>query len=660
MRFLCTLLLLTIGLSQINAIDFITINYNNNPANNNGYGSINYTYNISKYEITNILYCEFLNCVADRSDIYNLYSPLMEQHFLGGIIRKKINNKYQYSCKTGYENKPVTAVTWMSAIRFTNWLHYNAENIEKGTPIKLWTKSTEGDETHGAYNTKIIPEERNCSAIYWLPNRSEWEKAAYYDGEKWIENHTDKNANCYNSTSGWALKYPHISDVGLCKGPNGTYDQQGNVAEWVENSQGNWKLALGGSLIRPENFAFCGITEGDDPEKSIITFGFRVCQTVDTTARNSTPPIYIPEHSSCSGIDYNNKTDLLGNNYVLVSDANNPGDIINQYKGSVPYEYYIAKTELTNKSYCEFLNSVATHSDPYNLYNENMGNSVCGGIEREINDNGVYSYTCKKEWENKPVVYICYYDLARYANWLHYGCPKTGFSELGTTEGDEIQGAYSTVDFESVRLGKTPPYKDFGKRNIGAKFWIPDENEWYKAAYYDPTLIGNRKYHDYPTRSSNAPSQEEANYVINNELNIGEPFFVADVDSFSLSPSFYGTLQQGGNVWEWIESWQYGKTGERGLKGGSWSYNLFGLNACNTDPGGINDRSYVFGGRLCMTHDENGWQPHKKKILQDIYENIILLPKSRIILLILYSICMSAIVITYIIYRIINHLCKRK
>lgn len=661
MKNICAVLihLLTITF-QVNATDFITITNYNNPSNHQGYGSIDYSYNIGTYEVTNQQYCNFLNCVATKEDPHKLYSPLMQQHFLGGIIRETINGVYNYSCKNGYENKPVVAVSWMSAIRYINWLHYNTQNIERNIPVQSWIKCTEGDENHGAYNTNITPEKRNKIAIYWLPDRSEWEKAAYYDGKNWIENNTDKRANCFNPTKGWALKYPHISDVGLCKGPNGTFDQQGNAAEWIENSQGDWKLALGGSLIRPENFAYCGVTEGDDPNKSISTFGFRICQSTDTSIRNTAPQIYIPQHHNKSKTEVNNKIDSQGNEYIHISDKNNPGDIVNQYKGSVPYEYYIAKTELTNKSYCEFLNSVATKGDPFNLYNENMGHSACGGIDRNINNDGTYSYVCKNGWENRPIVYICYYDLARYANWLHYDCPTTGLSEYGTTEGDENNGAYNTKDFEAVRYGAKPPYKDFGTRNIGAKFWIPDENEWYKAAYYDPTIIGNRKYYDYPTRSSNAPTREQANYVIDNELNVGSPFFVAEVDSFSTSPSYYGTLQQGGNVWEWIESWQYGNVGTRGLKGGSWSYTSFGLNACNTDPGGINDRSYVFGGRLCMSYDKMGWQSQPHFTTQKFFTWVKLLPNNHIALIAIYSFFITAIVFIYVLYSIINKLCKKK
>ena len=30
-------------------------------------------------------------------------------------------------------------------------------------------------------------------------------------------------------------------------------------------------------------------------------------------------------------------------------------------------------------------------------------------------------------------------------------------------------------------------------RNAGATYFIPSENEWYKAAYYDPTLNGGAR-----------------------------------------------------------------------------------------------------------------------------------------------------------------------
>lgn len=133
-----------------------------------------------------------------------------------------------------------------------------------------------------AYDTRSVPCSRNKNALYWLPNRSEWEKAAYYDGNIWLHDSILPNANCFSPESGWNRPFPHIAQVGLSEGPNGTFDQQGNAAEWVENSTADsvWKLALGGSLIRPKEYAYCGVVEGDDPNKSISTFGFRVCKSM--------------------------------------------------------------------------------------------------------------------------------------------------------------------------------------------------------------------------------------------------------------------------------------------------------------------------------------------------------------------------------------------
>ena len=108
--------------------------------------------------------------------------------------------------------------------------------------------------------------------------------------------------------------------------------------------------------------------------------------------------------------------------------------------------------------------------------------------------------------------------------------------------------------------------------------------------------------------------------MINNTLCVGAPFFTVPVDSFENAKSYYGTLNQGGNVWEWTDDWQYGVVGNRALRGGSWSYTSFGLHAINTDPGGIDDRSYVFGGRLCKAVTQQGWVPVGKPVTVTIYE----------------------------------------
>ena len=603
-------------------IDFVFIGHVGNPSNPEGYGHVTYGYYIGKYEITNKEYCAFLNCVASTGDPYNLFSMLMEQHFMGGIVRDMVEGGYRYHCKAGYERRPIVCTSWMNAIRFANWLHYNSLNIERNIPIEQWSKQTEGDATHGAYDTRTVPHKRNKDARYWLPNRSEWEKAAYYDGKRWNDGKNAHDAIVYRTNQeGWMKPYPHIAVVGNQKGPNGTYDQLGNAAEWVESSfdDNKWKLSLGGSLIRPSRISWRGISEGDDPNKAISTFGFRICKTENRKLLDEKVQDYVVPVSNDQTSQKKIK-DLMGNEYVLIQDVGNVGDPMYQYKGSVYYEYAISKTELSNEDYCRFLNAVAVMDDPYHLYNLNMGSGVCGGILRKQHVNGQFHYVCKPQLARHPVVYISFYDLARYANWMHYGCPKGGISRMGTTEGDADHGAYDTRMFEAVRSGESQPTIDFGKRNKGALYWIPSDDEWYKAAYYDPTLIGSRQYHNYQTRTPDEPDHTQANYMINNTLCVGAPFFTVPVDSFENAKSYYGTLNQGGNVWEWTDDWQYGVVGNRGLRGGSWSYTSFGLHAINTDPGGIDDRSYVFGGRLCKAVTQQGWVPVGKPVTVTIYE----------------------------------------
>lgn len=600
---------------------------------------------IMRFEAGNQEYCEFLNNLgAPRVDSLHLYSPLMGQHFMGGIQRIEENGRTFFRVKPGYENKPVAAATWQSAIRFINWLHYNALAIRAGKPLSEFVPLTEGDATHGAYDTRTW--RRNPGALYWLPTKQEWLQALYPTGKTGF---TDPGANVYSPQKGWHEPYPHIRDSKPVGTPShtGTYDQQGNLAEWVEDRNGDMRLALGGSLIRPAYFAAYGQQEGDFPDKSIPSFGFRVCRNPQAIAALRQAPAPFTSKAPASGVkDLKIKKDKNGGTYVLVDQPGNPGDPQNGYKGAVGYDFYIARSELSNAEYCRFLNAAAAQSDPFRLYNPNMGTGIGGGIVRQSLPGGKFVYKLKSDRAGRmPVVYVGFYELARYCNWLHYGCPK-GKEGPGVTEGDNRTGAYDTRDFEAVRSGQKKPYADFGRRNHGARFWIPDGDEWYKAAYYDPRKIGARPYHDYPT-GDDAPPQTLANYMRDSRLAIGDPWFYAPVDSFANAPGPFGTLQQGGNVWEWTESWQYGTVGTRALRGGSWQYTEYGLNAVNEDPGGIDDNSYLFGGRIAMAASPSGWQPVSAPLATRIYNKVMTMGQKRL-LAILGAVCIMLALLLFL------------
>ncbi len=233
--------------------------------------------------------------------------------------------------------------------------------------------------------------------------------------------------------------------------------------------------------------------------------------------------------------------------FVVVGDAGNSAD--NTGYGAVSYVYSIATYEVTNEQYAEFLNAVGvTSSNNYkNLYNNGM-------TTRGIVWDGS-SYVASSGWENKPVSYVNWYDTLRFANWINNG------AESGS---DTETGVYHLTGLTSVDT----TYYNGALRNYEATYWLPSENEWYKAAYYKGGGI-NAGYWDYPTQSDSI-STADANY----STSVGTTTIVGSYDS----DTYYGTYDQAGNVWEWNES-IIGNF--RGLRGGSFNGGATNIIASN-------------------------------------------------------------------------------
>ena len=256
--------------------------------------------------------------------------------------------------------------------------------------------------------------------------------------------------------------------------------------------------------------------------------------------------------------------------------------------GSVSYVYQMGKYDVTVGQYCQFLNAVAA-TDTYGLYNSYMATyfSTVGIVQG--GSPGSYTYSVSyntSAWNsyatnypglfpsalaaaaNCPVFAVTWGDAARFCNWLQNGQPTDSGEAANSTE----KGAYT--------LNGATSYSQLMavSRNGGASYFIPSENEWYKAAFYDPT---GGTYWTYATQSNTVPTNVLSATGTNN-ANYNDAYdsphtgnggytdrtnYLTPVGVFAASPGPYGTYDMGGDMYQWTETNYDNLNEERVLRG---------------------------------------------------------------------------------------------
>ena len=163
----------------------------------------------------------------------------------------------------------------------------------------------------------------------------------------------------------------------------------------------------------------------------------------------------------------------------------------------------------------------------------------------------------------KPATNVSWNEAARFVNWLNTstnGFAAYNFTTGGVNDNIALWTASDTLDYDALN-----PY-----RSKRATYVLPSYNEWYKAAYYNPT---NSTYYNFTNGSDTAPTAvasgtTAATAVYNFQSG------PADVNlAGGLSP--YGVMGLGGNVFEWEESSgnlaNSSGSSSRGIRGGGWN-----------------------------------------------------------------------------------------
>jgi hypothetical protein len=217
--------------------------------------------------------------------------------------------------------------------------------------------------------------------------------------------------------------------------------------------------------------------------------------------------------------------------FVSIGNTDNAADTTSY--GAVPYEYRASIHEISQNAIDK-----ATASG--------MANVTAGA------------------WTgSQPAANITWYDAAAFVNFLNTSSGKTAAYDLSWSGAAWSMALWSSE--QAWTAGGTNLY-----RNKNAFYFLPSENEWYKAAYYN---AAGTNYFLYPTASNTAPTAVASGTNADTAVYQFVSFSPAVVTAAG-GLSSYGTIGQGGNVWEMNETAFDGSNNSpsesRALRGGSY------------------------------------------------------------------------------------------
>lgn len=515
---------------------------------------------IAPYRITISEYRAFLESTA-VTDNYNLYDPKMgmdppmiKRHGLPGAYRYTVS-------KTAYPDDPITYVNRMSQARFCNWKENTKDGAKSSiteTGVYDLTTMTNGNDGIG------FSFQAASNASYFLSSN-------------------------YNTLG--------ISDP-MLGGGESTNCMLGHMEE-NNSAPNNNPDSLSGA--GPETVT---LSSDDNNTGNNDLGGLHDPQHFPSLLDTSSNPHPVLEGATAP---LANSSPITISLVTIDEPGNENGPKEYGYLGSVSTVFQMGQYDVTAEEYTACLNAVATINDDLALYDTNMGaDSTIACITRSSNssnwipagsDNNAitYSYAVIPGREKFPITYTSYTRSVRFCNWMENGQP-IGLEGPGTTETGSFDITHQTNYATNII---TNYIRDFTGKITGtnyitnvvitgisvdvtsitnARWSLPTEDQWYKAAYYKKNTVGldgfvnsDSLYYTYGTASSEMPnnsiagaasSQNSANYCLNGSNTMTSPPYITPVGTFEKTKSPFGLYDMSGNVDQWIIN--------NSIRGGSW------------------------------------------------------------------------------------------
>jgi hypothetical protein len=172
-----------------------------------------------------------------------------------------------------------------------------------------------------------------------------------------------------------------------------------------------------------------------------------------------------------------------------------------QEVGGVKYRYGIGELEVTVAQWVAFLNTVdPSGRDRHRLYSSDESSQAWpkyGQIDFDASaPRGRHYSVASPEWADKPYGFADFLRAARFVNSLDNG---KVLSRKASSEGGFHYVTYRVRLSRRTETGMYDMRNPKTTRTERSGFVLPSQDEWIKAAYYDPTGGGTYSYWKYPT-----------------------------------------------------------------------------------------------------------------------------------------------------------------